>query len=359
MSLSLLQSTVPVEYEECLPGDGAVYNSYLCTPPRIYREEIQPTGILGFWYDETKDRFILLVRMSFALWPSWRINSYEIHPETGLVTAQSLGRTISGVLFHGPYTGGDFRRVYANTLAGAVANVDPTTLVVDASNPLVTSADVDGAAISRFVLNQTDRTIVLGRTGHVAVWNYVTNTRLGRISLPELFVNDLAYEDNDRCWAVIAPTLSLSNPGIVKLNYKKFVPELYTTLQPSDPVDVNTRIAYDSKRKNLGVFRQRANASDGAATHALEIYKPYSLPTTLTDPVPVQSVVVNQISTITANLVGDRGEVGQVKAVSVSNDGAGFILQPTVTPRVNGSITFQYQAAATLGDDTITLGVDL
>jgi hypothetical protein len=60
-----------------------------------------------------------------------------------------------------------------------------------------------------------------------------------------------------------------------------------------------------------------------------------------------------------AHLIGDRGEVGQVKPITVTNSGDGTILQSTVSPRGNGSISFQYLAGDNPGSDTITLQVDI
>lgn len=360
MSLNLLQQTIPIQYEPCVPGDGVTYNAYLCTPPRIYREEIfKPGGIQGFWYDEAKDRYILLLYMEFALWPSWRVNSYEIHPETGLITASTLTRSILYSSFTRNYANGDFRKVYSNSvLNGDILNVDPVTLVSDFANPVVIAAKHGSSPVNSFIINRSDKILVLGQPVRLDIWDYDAGTKLASVTTPELTTRSLAYEDNERVWAVLGT--AAGGTAIMKVNYKKYVPELYTVLQPGSTPDLDARIAYDSKRKNVAIFRQRDEDTDGACLSVLGIYKPFTLPTNLTAPVPVQKIVKGQTSTLIANLIGDRGEVGQVKPVTASNSGAGVILQPVVTPRSNGSVAFQYLAGGTSPDtDTITLEVTI
>jgi hypothetical protein len=299
--------------------------------------------------------------MEFAAWPSWRINTYDLHPETGLVTSQELGISVPGIAWARSYGNGEFRTVYANRFAGSGSNticpVNPDTLVVDIANPVVESADVGGFIMNKFVLNRVDHLVALGDVQNIRIYNYNTQTLLGRITVSELFVNDMGFESNELAWATVGA--AMSDTALVKFNYKTMKPESISILQPGALSDLNTGVAYDSKRKMVGVFRQHEEATDGAATHTLDIYKPFMVATNLTDPVPIQKVVKGETATMIAHLIGDRGEVGQVKPITVTNSGDGTILQSTVSPRGNGSISFQYLAGDNPGSDTITLQVDI
>lgn len=360
MSLTLLQSTNPVEFEPCQPGDGALYHPYLCTPPRMYREEIGPSGVRGFYYDANKDRYILITLMRFAAWPSHRTNVYEIHPDTGLTTTRLLGESIIGMAFTRSHENGQFRKVYANKFAGGgsntIASVSPTTYEIDLNDIVVESADVGGFGINKFLLNRQDGIVALGDVSQIRRYNYNTPVELTALSMPELSVSDMAYEDLQRGWVL----LSNAAEGLtaVKINYLTEKVEVLTKVQ-SDGTELDAAIAYDGTRKNIAVFRQMDPDTDGASLDALEIYKPIIVPTNLTSPVPQSRIVPGKTVVMVANLIGDRGEAGSIKPVTITNSGDGTILQPTVTPHSNGTVTFQYLAGENPGNDTITLSVDI
>tara|TARA_R110000772_G_scaffold267971_3_gene393614 strand:- start:45614 stop:46690 length:1077 start_codon:yes stop_codon:yes gene_type:complete len=358
MSLSLLQETIPIQYELCQPGDGAVYHPELCTPPRIYREDFfNNNAVEGFWYDANKDRYVMTVAMAYSLWPSWRWNKYEIHPETGLVTTSILGGVNPGNGISN-YENGEFGKVYAVATSGAfqsVIELDPDSLV--SAGTVMDENDIPSAAIGKFLINRQDKILVNAGTVITSVYDYNLNTTLGQISMPALTISDLAYEDNERGWAVMDGQDGVST--LVKFNYKSIKVEAITALQPGSAPDFQTLIAYDSKRKVLAIFRQRDPATDGAAQHVLGLYKPFAVATNLTQPIPMSKPQPGQVVTMVAHLHGDRGEVGQLKPVTVTNSGDGTILQPTVTPRTNGAVVFQYLPGANPGSDVITLQADI
>ena len=123
--------------------------------------------------------------------------------------------------------------------------------------------------------------------------------------------------------------------------------------------DIKIAIAYDCLRKVTAILRLRPDAVDGAARHVMELYKPFAVPTNITAPVPIGPLVPGQVTTFVANMYGDRGEMGQLKTVTVTNTGDGTILQPIVTPRTNGSVVFQYLAGPNPGSDTIKVEADI
>ena len=362
MSLRLLRSTIPFQYELCQPGDGALYNPYLCTPPRIYREELQPTGgIFGFYYDAQKDRFILIANMKYSLWPSWRHNVYEIDPSTGLAVKETLGITIANIFFTDHYENGELKQVYANRFAGSdqntIMSVDPVTYASNSNDIVVASADVGGFNINEFVLNRADGMVALSDTSRIRIYHYPTQTLVDNIAFPELTIADFGYETKELAWALLKT--ETDRLSAMKFNYLNPNVEALTALPDPGEAVVEGGVAYDSKRKNLAVYTQLANATDGAHRGTMEIFKPFTDATNLTSPVPLERIQPFQVVTMEAHLVDDLAVGGAAKPVKVTNSGDGTILQPTVTPRANGTVAFQYQAGANPGTDVITLEADL
>lgn len=355
-----IQQTNPIQYELAQAGDGALYNPFLVTPPRIYRERIRlSNGIQGFYYDRNRDRYILVTWMDFAAWPSWRINAYEIHPETGLQTNRWLGLDGSTAFsWARGYEAGDLQKVYANRFAGSLSNtiipVDPGTFLPDLDNPVVLSADVQDFQINQFLLNRTDGLVALSGTGHIRIYHYPSATLLARITMPELSIHDLTYESTERGWALLTnPTHGIS---AVKFNYQRFEVEAFTTLE-SNLNELNFALAYDNLRNTLAVFRQMPEDTDGGALHFLEMYKPISQPIGLTAPVPLASSDQEKVVKVMSNVVFSRGGMGRSVPVTYANDGEGTLLSRRVSCKPNGEAPVQYQFADKPDDDEITAGV--
>jgi hypothetical protein len=211
--------------------------------------------------------------------------------------------------------------------------------------------------MNKFLLNRQDGIVALSDVSQIRRYNYNTPVQLTAMTMPELTVEDMAYEDLERGWVVM--TNSTEGLSAIKMNYVTERVEILTKLQ-SDGTELAAAIAYDSKRKNISVFRQMTPDTDGASLDALEIYKPIVVPTNnITAPVPQSKLVPGNTVVMVANLIGDRGEAGSIKPVTITNTGDGTILQPTVTPTSNGTITFQYLVGDNPGTDVITLSVDL
>ena len=362
MSLTLLQQTTPITYNLWQTGDGLVYNTFLRTPPRVYNEQIShsSTGLDSFFYDSQKDRYVLMTILDSTAWPSYKVETFIIHPETGLQESRVSMTNIFSVAYDRYLENGELKKIYSNHYAGPNSNsiitVNPLTYEPNWTDVIVSSADVGGTQIQRFLLNRTNGIVAFSGTSKILRYHYPTQVALSSIAMPEPTVLDLAYEDKDRGWSLMNnATYGLS---AVKFNYVDAKIESFTKLQ-SEPTDIAYQIAYDSRRKNLAVFRQRNEDTTGAATHLLDIYKPIVSPTSITDPVPMQPLIPGNTVTMVAHLIGDRGETGSVKPVSISNTGDGVILQPTVTPRSNGVIAFQYQVGPSFATDTITLEVTI
>jgi hypothetical protein len=361
MSLHLLSQTEPISYEACKIGDElSIYQPTYCNDPREFREEL--TSILGFWYNPIIDRYVIVGTLGQTAWPGWRINNWEIHPETGLetnVTRDMAGAV--GLFWTRSWNAGDFNKVYALRIVPTreVAEIDPVTLVPK-TTPVFKEDDLSPKPFMKnFVLNRADGLVLVDTTATLEVHDYTAagTTLLGSLASPSLTLTDMSYEDNERAWTV---ALNVDGTTMVgKVNYKNFKYEALTRLQPGDLPDTDAAIAYDGKRKTVAIFRLRPPDTNGAAIHKLEIYKPFSVATNLTEPVPVTPVVKGEVATFSAHVYGDGGEVGQLKPVTVTNTGDGTILQSTVTPKSNGAITFQYLAGDNPGTDTIKIEADL
>lgn len=358
MSLHLLQETTPIAYEVCLSDDlPTSYNAFLCTPPRNYREELfLSTGIWGFWYDANKDKYILLSLLGYVKWPGWRINSWEIDPITGVETLAIRDRSVDGLTFLRGYENSDFNKVYALSItARDIKQIDPVTMQTLDPVVLEEANLVPPVFIHTFVIARGKNQIFVSTTNTFSKYQISDGALLSKMSSPAGTLADMAYEDNERAWATYQTPDGLT--GVLKVNYDTMKYEIITKLQPGASPDLDSAIAYDSKRKNIAVFRQRANAVDGAAEHVLGIYKPFTEPIGITEPVPVGELIPGRVTTFIAHLYGSGGEVGQLQTVTVTNTGDGTILQPTVTPASNGAVSVQYLAGQNPGSDTITFQV--
>jgi hypothetical protein len=152
----------------------------------------------------------------------------------------------------------------------------------------------------------------------------------------------------------VSSTNNTEGLAAVKFNYVTPAVEILSKIE-SNGTEIQSAIAYDSKRKTIAVFRNMPVDTDGASLDQLDIYKPIIVPTNITAPVPSSKLVPGTTVIMRANLIGDRGEAGSIKPVTITNTGDGTILQPTVTPKLNGAISFQYLVGDNPGSDTITL----
>lgn len=362
MSLFQILETTPLEYELCTVqqlfdaengGAGTVfYHPACCTDPRIYNEYWRSGNM---WYDVNLDVYVANMVTKQAAWPSWGLHVMHFDPETGEQVARASD---TGSLTDRMYTNGEFGKVYGN-VGGSVFEVDSGTINAIGS-AIVVKADVGGKTIKRFILNRQDQLIVLDQPMSLEVWNYQTGVLQGIIMKPGWTTSGMAYESNELGWAVTTDGDGLQN--IMKFNYKTMAVETVTTIPQAEgsvSPSGTVAVAYDERRKNVAVFTQRPENVDGSAAHTLTIYKPFSDSTQMTGPVPTAELIPGKTTTFTAHLIGDRGEVGRLNPVTITNTGDGTILQSTVSPQSNGAIRFQYLSGLNPGSDTITLSTEL
>ncbi len=69
MSLQLKQTGTPALTYLLCSGTGSFFPEF-CTAPRIYQEEIR--ALEGFYYDISRDKYVLMALMNQIFWPSWK-----------------------------------------------------------------------------------------------------------------------------------------------------------------------------------------------------------------------------------------------------------------------------------------------
>lgn len=364
MSLLLLQTGSPaINYLSCPPPStpGQNYFPEFCTLPRTFQEEL--ASVEGYYYDPNTDTYNFLGLMNQIFWPSWSYVYWSIDPKTGLeIQRTSITGGATDFAWTGSRRSGDFKKVYAQRIANptnALVEIDPALGVPNSfqlANPVITNNDVNGLSLSLAVVNRQDTIVGVVDNFDFVTVDYSTATEIRRIRLPENNVVDTAYEDNERCWVLMTDVSG--GLIVVKINYILGRIELMSRLQDSlTGPDISASIAFDTRRKNISVFRRKADGTDGSAQSIVEIYKPISLSTILTDPVPVTAIEPNKEAIFVAHVLGDKGEAGsgvQVKATTIT----GKIKKGTSSAKGDGSVVLPYEAPDKNLTDTISLEIN-
>ncbi len=245
-------------------------------------------------------------------------------------------------------------------------NPDPTTAQL--ANPVVVSSDVDDFLMQHFAINR-EQTIIAFSTGidsFLRRYNYSTGTDIGRMKLAEGNVSDIAFESGELLW-VLQTDEGGSGFVATKINYLTRQTQLFSKVPSAVAgTDISAGIAYDSLRKSVAVFRERASATNGGATHIIDIYKPIiefgkdfaDGETILTQPVPVTRLNPNDRGILVANMIDAKGTGASGKKIKVTNtDASGTLKQPTTSVQKSGSIVIPYDTPNADATDTITLEV--
>jgi hypothetical protein len=248
--------------------------------------------------------------------------------------------------------------------SNSILECDNLTGVASATqiaNPVAIGTDYGSLAGSNgFHLNRLQTLIAIPLTSSLRVWNYSTATLIREIGYPnENLTLTMLYEDDEVTY-IIMDTPVTNQFDIMKVNIVTGITQMYTAIQPIAGTDNDVMFAFDTKRKIMAVYHQRAvNATTGANEDVLEFFKIIPAPVEITDPVPVRFVRVDENVTMISHVLGDHGEAGVGKAVTVSNSGSGTVLTPSVTPVTNGSFSLGYLAPGSTGSDTITNQTDV
>jgi hypothetical protein len=211
------------------------------------------------------------------------------------------------------------------------------------------------AGTNGFHLDRINTLIAIPLTSSLRVWNYDTATLIREIGYPnENLTFTMLYESSEVSY-IVMDTPVTNQFDIMKVNIVTGITQMYTAIQPIAGTDNEVKFAFDTKRKIVCVYHQRAiNGTTGANEDVLEFFKIIPAPIEITDPVPLSVVRINEKINMVSHVLGDHGEAGVGKAVTVSNSGSGTVLTPSVTPIANGSFGIDYLAPGSTGSDTIT-----
>ncbi len=365
----LLTKVTPWQFDLCQTGDdSAAFNSFLCTPPRLYRQEWhQSNGPSSFFYDSTNDRYVLQTNLT-QVGINGTGNSHtivNIDPETGVgtqdltqigatftdrnVTLGSYGLNYVFRISSGPPASPSNSILETDNLTGKPS---PTQI----ANPVAIGTDYGSLVGSNgFHLNRINTLIAIPSTSSLRVWDYDAATLIREIGYPNENLTFTMLYESDEVSYIVMDTPVTNQFDIMKVNIVTGVTQMYTAIQPIAGTDNEVKFAYDTKRKIGCVYHQRAvNGTTGGNEDVLEFFKIIPAPVEITDPVPLKVVRVDEKIEMVSHVLGDHGEAGVGKAVVVSNSGSGTVLTPSVTPVANGSFSIDYLAPGGTGSDTIT-----
>jgi hypothetical protein len=364
----------------------AQYNATtMCNTSFPYMESIQ--DIEAFVYDQAADVYRLVTVNNIAYFPGWEFWSYIISPETGeIVSSDRLpGAALATFLTDQAFNGGlgkiwaghtgflPFPAVYGITEV-LLPNMYATSDML--ANPILTNTQIPILAGTNFgfaLAPEAKLITVLTLMGgpRISVWDYSTSgawpsstpaTEVYYHPAPESFAWGTGYEDEQRMWALFANTISgqtADRQSILKYNYASNRIELLTEMQNIGGNDRMARICFDTRRKKLAAVRIKADATNGAAQNALEIYAPRPAMTMVTVPVAITRLSNETEVHFISNLLGTKGEAGGLKKVSIScSPDAGLVSKPSQLSEVNGRVEIVLKPTVAAAVETLTVSYD-
>jgi len=207
-------------------------------------------------------------------------------------------------------------------------------------------------SFSNVIVNPQRARILGTNSWYLELWDYETPTKLWSMHMPYIARN-LAYESDTYTWV-------LFNGGkIIKVDwgdYRRI--EMFSSIATILPEDRDYKVAYDSMRKRLCIFRRKADNTDGSARIQFEFYETVPKAAIITEPVPITSPGKNERTVFVANLIGEAGEgIGgqMVHAELEAPNNHGTIVSPDIVSEMNGIIRLQYQGPSVAGTEKINL----
>jgi len=367
MSLWCLRTVAPcmeyIDNGKCYPPPGPppqiwTYNPKLITCPKHYQ---QGEGKLShLYYDPGADLLRAIIVYSTTYWPGWDVQRLDYDPDTGEwvnrsdVLARKVFVGIWGSAWTGKATMGSFNKLYACMNTGTQINeVDPFTL-----NSVSGGWSVDPytwnpkSIFSAAVVNRIDNYLAGVSSWSLDCWRKIATApeRFAQLRLPNV-LGYLAYESRNYCWII-------TKDGVIcKADYRIPRWEMISKVNKPEVSATDFAIAFDSKRKQVVVFRSRPDAVDGACQHQLEFYYPMVSPAQLTQPVPVSSLRAGKRVILAAHLIGEAGEGITPYTVngSMKEPVEGRLIAPFSGTELGGRVCFQYQAPSEDCEETLVL----
>jgi len=367
------------EYADCSGPWGALdgYPPY-CTGGITYSEKI---SLIDAWvYNPATDRYRFIALMSQYGWPSWSYQEWTIHPETGAVESH---RTLVGFGVAHAWTGEVFSgglnklyATYANTAGEGKQGIIeltrddliPTTWQV--ANPIVNATQISNLnlGISGMAVCPERKLVTICTSGGgMYTYDYsnypATSTLLTWHPFPESYCWSAGYEDTQRMWALFSDNIWVPSTSaqttLLKYNFFTGRVELVTELQKTDPPDRIAKVAWDSKRKKLGVMRIKAEDADGKANNAFEVYNPRPVMSFIAVPVNVSRLAPGLQVPFVTSLSGAKGESGAGgRRIELSASKADLLDLTSVVTEGAGSAVFNAYPESSQEVDTITVSYD-
>jgi len=352
-----------IDHGQCYTGKPPYpYGQTLLACPRRYEQDT--ASVANFFYEPGADKYIAHILLHAAYWPSWDARRYEFSAEDGawLNRDSVLSRSddswigIWGAAYTQNATLGSFSKIYACRnceyyIREVLASCGEPVAGGWAVNPYTWNPK----SIYRFaVVNRYDNLLVGASSWTLDMWRNIgaTPERYATLRLPNV-LNALTYESKKYCWAITQDEV------ILKADYQIPRWEMISTVQNPTSDTKAYRIAFDTKRKRIAVFRHRQDAADGACQNQLEFYYPMVNAGQLTQPVPVTSLRAGNRIILAAHLIGDAGEgltpytvEGELLAPV-----EGRLTTPFSNTELNGRVCFQYQAPDEACEETLKLDV--
>lgn len=336
-------------------GYGPVYNGYLVTCPRHYLHSM--SSIAGFIYDPGADLLRLIVWVNQFRWPGWGVVRYDFDPATGAMVAGTVGESFWAVAYSSGGSCGSYGKIYSTFVnAYDIAEIDPLSFARVAGgwsiNPMTFTPQ---SLYNHAIVNRIDQYLAGSALWTIDCWKNIGST-------PQLFqtvripgpIAYMTYENRNYLWVVC------SDGTIAKLDYTVPRWEMISSVQNPTPNSLGYALAFDTKRKQVVVFRWLPDAADGTATSQLEFYYPTVEATLLTQPVPVSSLRAGNKVNFVSHLIGTAGE-GVTPYMANSNlvpPASGTLLTPYAGTELSGRVSLRYAAPDAACTDTLEVEVD-
>lgn len=304
-----------------LPGDmnpapGAIDTYYpaLITPPRIYGEEYDGSGVIAMFVNQeiTVDGYeviYLLLQHNQIFWPSYLYRLHRFDATTGTYlggvdtvtspTQHLFSQSRNGTL----YSMNEFGVVQQYT-------IDPTThdLVTDGVTQFtLTDSTYAGFTGAMAYLIDTELNLLLGNGdlgNYLGVWNLTTGALQARIPTPGYPVVVMS-EDTSRCYV-------MTSQGIIVLidystNRVMSAFRVQTTFQSGVGTQQRS-VCWDQKYRRFLSWVYTPVDTTGQNTSVISGYYPTPQAAYLSAPVPIKAPRKYRTTPVLARLCGDMGE---------------------------------------------------
>lgn len=380
--LELVKQTInPLVYKTCAehwvpfpPGAPVGYQGWCGTSPHTALESIYILD--SFVYDHAADRYRFVCWMQTANYPSWSINSFIVHPETGIIESRQdlLGYAVAHAWTDPMYNGG-LNKLYAGYIVTAsgygiveVLLPDGIPTATQIANPILTASQVPILAGTNhgFAVSPENKLIcILSLNEGMTVYDYSTTpgTRKWYHPLNESYAWGMGYENEENCWCLLSSAQmgfgasTATRQTLVKYNYRRDKIELVSELQQQGAPDRLAQVAFDTKRKKIAAIRIKADDPvTGLASNTFEIYSPRPAMAHVTVPVNLRQISKDTEVTLVSHLLGTKAEAGGGKEMGITcAPTAAIIKNPKLVTEVNGRVAFRIKPATVGVTEAVTV----